>query len=106
MIDGLAGGLEAGNPFSVLMRERPEAFPPWQTEIVAAAEAAGRLDKAFDAVASALEESRAFWLALLPKLIYPLILIHFAPVALNISTLILRGPLPFLGKVLGPLLPL
>ncbi len=105
-LEGLARGLDAGHPFSVLMRERPEAFPAWQTEIVAAAEAAGRLDKAFDALASSLEESRAFWLALVPKLIYPLILVHFAPVALNISTLILRGPLPFLGEVLGPLLPL
>jgi type II secretory pathway component PulF len=98
--------LERGLPVSEALRAHPEAFPAWQTELAAAAEATGRLDEAFDAVALALEQSRSFWLSLLPRLAYPAFLLHFAPAALFAPTLVTCGPAAFLGRVAGLLAPL
>ena len=74
--------VRAGGAFSEGMRLRPDFFPPWQVEIVAVGESTGRLDASFRSVADVIEERRGFLLSLAPGLLYPLGLLHFAPLCL------------------------
>ncbi|HAH06410.1 MAG TPA: hypothetical protein DCM05_07775 [Elusimicrobia bacterium] len=101
----MARRLEEGGTLSEAMRAFPRRFPRWQTELIAASEAAGRLDTAFYAVAESLEVSRRFWLGLAPKAAYPLLLLHFTPFAVYSMTLGLEGVGPYLFKVVLFLLP-
>ncbi|MFA6029468.1 MAG: type II secretion system F family protein [Elusimicrobiota bacterium] len=99
----LLARVERGSSFGEALRAA--GFPSWQAEVAAAAEAAGRLDEAFAGLAAELERRRAFWLALLPKLLYPLILLHVAP-ALMIIPSCVAGGTPLLPRLLRFLLPL
>lgn len=98
----LLARVESGASFGEALRAA--GFPSWQAEVVAAAEAGGRLDEAFSGLAAELERRRAFWLALLPKLLYPLILLHVAPALMILPSCIAGGGsfLPRLLRVLAP----
>ncbi len=98
--------IEGGAPLSETMRKRAEIFPQWHVEIIAVGENTGRLDRSLTTLAESLDRKRKGWLALLPKLAYPVFLIHFIPFALK-SPLIMNEGMPSylmaVGMVLLPL---
>jgi len=98
-LEDLARRVKAGGQFSEALQAHPEEFPAWQAEIVAVGESTGRLDVALLRVAEALEERRAFVMNLLPGLAYPLVVLHFAPFALNSSKIITEGAASYLASV-------
>jgi len=98
--------LDQGVSLSDAMRRRRKRFPLWQTEIVAAGEASGRTDTGFRLIWECLEERRGFWLSLIPKLAYPVVLVHFAPCAFHVGLLMNKGPVSFLAAVFWTLLPI
>jgi type II secretory pathway component PulF len=102
----MAAGIEAGKSFSDSMRGLPDLFPSWQVEVVAVGETSGRLDKSFGIIAESLEAARSFWLKLLPKLAYPLLILHFAPFAFHVSLVFSSGWTVYLLKVAWSLAPL
>ena len=97
--------LDGGASLSEAMRRRPDRFPAWQAEVVAVGEATGRLDQVLDAVAGALEVRRAFLLAVVPKLAYPLLIINFAPFAVYSYTIGTDGVGPYLLHAASTLVP-
>jgi len=101
----MAADIESGRSFSDSMRKLPDFFPSWQAEIVAVGETSGRLDKSFGLIAESLEAVRGFWLKLLPKLAYPLLIIHFAPFAFHVNLVFSSGWTAYLLKAAWTLLP-
>ena len=83
----VAERLREGLSFGEAMRRRPDYFPGWEAEIVAASDAAGRLHHGFRVLSNILEERRAFWMSLLPELRHTFVLIHIAPVILFADSL-------------------
>ncbi|MFA5138004.1 MAG: type II secretion system F family protein [Elusimicrobiota bacterium] len=102
----LAEEVESGSSLADAMRKRPGVFPLWQTEAVAVGETSGRLEKVCASIAETLEERRKFWLGVLPKLAYPLFLVHFAPFALRVRTAFTSGMTPYLAEVALTLVPI
>ncbi|MDD5627619.1 MAG: type II secretion system F family protein [Elusimicrobia bacterium] len=92
-IQALAAASEAGEPLAAAMRRLEPGFPSWQSDVVAIGEETGRLDEAFAGLAQTLEERRRFWLRLLPKLLYPAVLLNLAPFAFH-ADLLMRNGLP------------
>lgn len=82
----MAREVESGVSFAEAMRRRPERFALWQTELVAAGEALGRLDHSFVEIAASLSRVRKFWLDIIPKLAYPVFLLHFGAFCLNFGS--------------------
>jgi len=104
-LEAMAREIESGTMISDAMRRRPEKFPLWQTAVVAAGEASGQLDRTFTLIADSLERSRSFWMSLLPKAAYPVLLITFAPFALHSGMIMTQGAGAYLFKVVLSLLP-
>lgn len=104
-MEAMAREIERGTMISDAMRRRPEKFPLWQTEIVAAGEAGGEPDRTFTLIADSLERSRSFWMSLLPKAAYPVLLITFAPFALYSGMIMAQGAGAYIFQVLQILLP-
>lgn len=104
-LEAMAVEIERGTSISDAMRRRPETFPLWQTEVVAAGESSGEPDRTFALIADSLERSRGFWMSLLPKAAYPVLLITFAPFALHSGMIMTQGAGAYLLKVVRILLP-
>jgi len=91
---------ERGRPLSDAMAERPGAFPRHQVEMVRAAETGGTLDRTLRALAATEAAEEREWGRLTARLAYPLAVLHFAAVPLNIHLLV-EGRFPrFLGGCL------
>lgn len=95
----MLSAMRSGGTLSEAMRRHPEFFAPWQVEMVLVGEATGRLDRSFHELADTLEEGRRFILSLVPGLLYPALLLHFAPVAFCAPTLFHRGTQAFAVEV-------
>ncbi len=102
----LSSAVLAGLPVSGAMQDRPRAFPRHHAELVRAAESSGTVDRAFRALGE--EEAAAERLAgkILSRSLYPLAVVHFAAVPLNITLLSQGRFLSFAGAVLLCWLPL
>lgn len=86
-----------GRPLADAMEERPGAFPRVHVELVRAAETSGSVDRTLRALAAteAAEERNIGRVAV--RVAYPLFVVHFAAVPLNIAALVQGHFLRFLG---------
>lgn len=101
---GVASRVAGGLALSEAMRRYPDAFQRWQREMVAIGESTGRVDAALAAVAEILEERRAYWLQVLPKVAYPLFLITVGPLILSAPLLFTQGGAGYMRSAFVPLL--
>ena len=79
VLGALASDVRAGGGLAAAMRRQAWYFPSWQSDLVEVGETTGRLDAAFANIAEILEQRRAFALSLVVGLLYPLAILHAAP---------------------------
>lgn len=102
----LSAEVGRGRPLGEAMGERPGAFPRFHVEIVGAAEASGNLDRSLRNLAAAEASAERTLGRVLSRVVYPLAVLHFVPVPLNIAALVDGRPGAFLGGLLLFWLPL
>jgi type IV pilus assembly protein PilC len=95
-----------GRPLADAMEERPGAFRRMEVEILRAAEIAGTVDRAAVALAAEEESAERLRRDVMGAVLYPLAVLHFAPVPVNIGTLMAGKPVKFLLLWIACLLPL
>jgi type IV pilus assembly protein PilC len=96
----------AGRPLADAMAERPAVFRPYEVELIRASETSGTLDGAVRSLAANAEAARRVKRKMLSSLAYPLAVLHFAPVPVNIQSLVNGRVFAFIGGCLLMLIPL
>jgi type II secretory pathway component PulF len=96
----MCSGLSAGHTLaSVTQALPPEQLSAFEAELLAAAEANGRLDRAALRLASLFEQRKRRVDAWLSRLAYPLLLLHLAFLIPTLSVFALQGPDAYLAAV-------
>lgn len=102
----LRAAAEAGRPLADGMAERPAAFPRFHAELVRAGEASGTVDRAFRSLAAGEAEAERTAGRVFARVIYPLLVLHFAAVPVNIGLLVQGRTGGFAAAVLGWWIPI
>lgn len=80
-----------GRPIADAMAERPGAFPRFHVEMVRAAETSGSIDRTLRGLAASEAAAETRFGKVVARVVYPLFVVHFAAVPLNIVALIQTG---------------